>query len=128
MVSSPSCLSACLARQRIGEALAVRRCDVDLDAGQPLVSITSTIVFVCVQGFLRQPHPKHSKHWRTVTVPSFTAEALRERLAVTGEIDPEQTIFHTKAGTPLSPANVRRLWRSSPLGLSWKSLVTLVWR
>lgn len=27
-------------------------------------------------------------------------------------MDPEQTIFHTKAGAPLSPANVRRLWRS----------------
>jgi integrase len=97
---------------RIGEALAVRRGDVELDAEEPLVSITGTIVFVRGQGFLRQPHPKHSRYWRTVTIPSFTADALRERLAATGEIDPEQTIFHTKAGTPLSPANVRRLWRS----------------
>lgn len=97
---------------RLGEALAVRRCDVDLEADQPLVSITGTIVFVRGQGFLRQSHPKHSRYWRTITVPSFTAEALRERLAATGDIDPEQTIFHTKAGTPLSPANVRRLWRS----------------
>lgn len=97
---------------RVGEALAVRRCDVDLEAGQPLVSITGTIVFVRGQGFLRQPHPKHSRYWRTITMPSFTADALRERLAAADDIDPEQTIFHTKAGTPLSPANVRRLWRS----------------
>ena len=73
---------------RIGEALAVRRCDVDLDAEQPLVTITGTIVYVRGQGFLRQPHPKHSKYWRTVTVPSFTADALRDRLAATGEMRP----------------------------------------
>lgn len=79
---------------RLGEALAVRRCDVDLVAGQPLVSITGTIVFVRGQGFLRQPHPKHSRYWRTITVPSFTADALRERLAAAGDIDPEQTIPH----------------------------------
>lgn len=101
---------------RIGEALAVRRCDVDLDAGQPLVSITGTIVYVYVyvrgQGFLRHPHPKHSRCWRTVTAPSFTADAVRDRLAATGEMDPEQPMFHAKDGAPLSPANVRRLWRS----------------
>lgn len=97
---------------RLGEALAIRRGDVDLDAEQPAVTITGTIVYVRGTGLLRQSHPKHSKYWRTVTVPSFTAEALRERLASTGELTPEQTVFHTKQGTPLSPANVRRLWRS----------------
>lgn len=97
---------------RLGEALALRHSDVDLEGEQPLVSITGTIVYVRGTGFLRQPHPKHSKYWRTVTIPSFTSEALRERLATAGEIDPEQTVFHTKQGTPLSPANVRRLWRS----------------
>lgn len=97
---------------RLGEALAIRRSDVDLGVEQPLVSITGTIVYVRGSGFLRQPHPKHSKYWRTVTIPTFAAEALRERLATGGELDPEQTVFHTKVGTPLSPANVRRLWRS----------------
>jgi len=97
---------------RLGEALAIRRCDVDLDAEQPTVTITGTIVYVRGEGFLRQPHPKHSKYWRTVTIPSFTVAALRERLATAGELDPSQTMFHTKQGAPLSPANVRRLWRS----------------
>lgn len=97
---------------RLGEALAIRRGDVDLDADQPTVTITGTIVFVRGKGHLRQPHPKHSKYWRTVTVPSFTVEALRERLATAGELAPEQTVFQTKRGTAMSPANVRRLWRS----------------
>lgn len=97
---------------RLGEALAIRGGDVDLNAEQPTVTITGTIVYVRGRGFLRQPHPKHSKYWRTVTVPSFTVEALRERLAQAGDLDSEKTIFHTKQGTPLSPANVRRLWRS----------------
>lgn len=97
---------------RLGEALAIRRGDVDLDADQPTVTITGTIVLVRGKGHIRQPHPKHSKYWRTITVPSFTRDALRERLAATSELAPEQTVFHTKQGTPLSPANVRRLWRS----------------
>lgn len=97
---------------RLGEALAIRRSDIELDTEQPTVTITGTIVFVRGQGFLRQPHPKHSKYWRTVTVPSFTLEALRERLAAAGDLAPDQTVFHTRQGAPLSPPNVRRLWRS----------------
>jgi integrase len=97
---------------RLGEALAIRRGDVDLDSEPPTVTITGTIVFVRDKGHVRQPHPKHSKYWRTITVPSFTAEALRERLTATGELAPDQTVFHTRQGTPLSPSNVRRLWRS----------------
>ncbi len=97
---------------RLGEALAIRRGDVDLDVEPPTVTITGTVVYIRGRGFLRQAHPKHSRYWRTVTVPSFTADALRGRLASAGEMAPEQTLFHTKAGTPLSPANVRRLWRS----------------
>jgi len=97
---------------RLGEALAIRRGDVDLDADQPTVTITGTIVFVRGKGHVRQPHPKHSKYWRTITVPSFTRDALRERLATAGDLALEQTVIHTKQGTPLSPANVRRLWRS----------------
>ena len=97
---------------RLGEALAIRRCDIDLGGERPTVTITGTIVYIRGQGHIRQPHPKHSKYWRTVTIPSFTVAALRERLTETGDVDPEQTIFRTKHGTPLSPANVRRLWRS----------------
>ena len=97
---------------RLGEALAIRRGDVDLNGGHPTVTITGTIVYVRGEGFVRQSHPKHSKYWRTITIPSFTLAALRERLATTGELDPSQTVFHTKQGTPLSQANVRRLWRS----------------
>ena len=97
---------------RLGEALAIRRGDIDLDADPPTVTITGTVVHVRGKGFLRQPHPKHSRYWRTITIPSFTAAALRERLGTTGELPAEHTVFHTKRGSLMSPANVRRLWRS----------------
>ena len=51
---------------RLGEALAIRRADVELDAEQPTVTITGTIVFVRGRGHVRQPHPKHSKYWRSI--------------------------------------------------------------
>ena len=51
---------------RIGEALAIRVCDADLSA--PTVTISGTIVPHRGVGLVRQDHPKHTKHWRTVTV------------------------------------------------------------
>ena len=43
--------------------------------------------------------------------PTFTAEAVRRRLAVTRDLDPESLVFHSREGTPLTTANVRRQLR-----------------
>jgi integrase len=59
---------------RIGEALAIRACDVDFSAAT--VTISGTIVPRRGSGLVRQDHPKHTKHWRTVTIPSFVVAAL----------------------------------------------------
>ena len=97
---------------RIGEALAIRRCDLDLtDAAAVTVTVSGTLIFRCKLGIVRQDHPKQSKHWRIVTVPAFTAAALRQRLAVIGN-GPQELVFQSRKGIALSPANVRRQWRA----------------
>lgn len=52
------------------------------------------------------------KSTRTVSVPSFTAEALRQRLVRLADEDPEHLIFFTRNGTPLTTNNVRRRLRA----------------
>ena len=99
---------------RIGEALAIRACDVDLSART--VTISGTIVPRRGAGLIRQDHPKHTKHWRTVTVPPFVVAALKTRWAVIDTSDPDCLIFQTRNSTILSPANVRRQWRSIRAG------------
>jgi integrase len=97
---------------RIGEALAIRRGDLDLtDPAAVTVTISGTLIFRRKLGIVRQDHPKQSKHWRIVTVPAFTAAALRQRLDVIGE-GPQELVFQSRKGTALSPANVRRHWRA----------------
>lgn len=96
---------------RIGEVLALRRCDVDVTSAPPTVRICGTIVSPPGQPTHRQPDPKTAKSVRTVSVPSFTAEALRERLAAMPSDDPENLVFFSRNGTPLTTNNVRRRLR-----------------
>lgn len=97
---------------RIGEALAIRRCDLDLAASPATVTISGTIVRVKGEGYIRQGHPKHSKRWRIAALPRFAENALRMRLAQCGDGPPERTVFCTRNGTPITPANLRRQWRA----------------
>lgn len=97
---------------RIGEALAIRKCDVDLTTTPATVRICGTVVSAKGKPTFRQDHPKTSKSSRTVAVPSFTAQVLRLRLAALVEEDPEHLIFHSRNHTPLSTANVRRRLRT----------------
>jgi len=96
---------------RIGEALAIRRRDVDVTSAQPSVSIRGTIVTPRGEAPYRQDHPKTAKSRRTVAVPSFTAEALRLRLATMDDLSPDALIFHSRNGTALTMNNVRRQLR-----------------
>jgi integrase len=99
---------------RIGEALAIRACDIDFSAHT--VTISGTIVPHRGSGLVRQNHPKHTKSWRTVTVPSFVVAALKTRWAIIDTTDPDCLVFQTRNSTILSPANVRRQWRSIRAG------------
>ena len=65
---------------RIGEVLAIRKCDVDVTVSPATVRICGTIVSPKGKPTHRQHHPKTQKSTRTVSVPSFAAEVLRQRL------------------------------------------------
>lgn len=97
---------------RIGEVLAIRKCDVDVTSTPATVRISGTIVSPAGKPTQRQPHPKTQKSTRTVSVPSFTAEVLRARLAKIGAEASENLIFFTRNGTPLTTNNVRRRLRA----------------
>src|SRR5690606_14420262 len=90
----------------------IRKCDVDVTSTPATVRICGTIVSPAGKPTHRQPHPKTAKSTRTVSVPSFTAEVLRQRLVVAASEDPEQLLFVTRNGTPLTTNNVRRRLRS----------------
>lgn len=94
---------------RIGEVLAIRRRDVDLDV--PSVRITGTIVSVKGEPTVRQDHPKTARSRRTVRLPSFAVEAAARRLKALNSIDPDALLFASREGTPLTTNNVRRQLR-----------------
>lgn len=96
---------------RIGEVLAIRRCDVDVASATPSIRIAGTIVSHRGESTLRQDHPKTAKSRRTVAIPSFTAEAVRHRLARLEDASPEALLFCTRGGTALTTNNVRRQLR-----------------
>lgn len=100
---------------RIGEALALRACDVD-DRGRaedrPMrVTIAGTLVVVKGKGVYRQDHPKTSRSHRTLEVPEFTADVIRSRLSLVADKPDDHLLFFTRKGTPLAPNNVRRTLR-----------------
>lgn len=70
---------------RIGEVLAIRKCDVDVTGSPATVRICGTIVSPAGKPTHRQSHPKTMKSTRTVSVPSFAAEVLRQRLVAVAD-------------------------------------------
>lgn len=97
---------------RIGEVLAIRKCDVVVTSQPATVRICGTIISPKAMPTYRQDHPKTSKSRRTVAVPTFTAEALRQRLVVVADEDDEHLLFFSRNHTPLTTNNVRRRLRS----------------
>jgi len=97
---------------RIGEVLALRRSDIDLDAAPPTVRIAGTIVSIDNGPTFRQDHPKTNKSRRTVAIPPFAARALAQRIAKIGEVEPDHLIFFTRNDTPITTNDFRRTLRS----------------
>ena len=96
---------------RIGEVLALRQCDIDMDAEPPRVTVCGTIVVNRGAGVLRQEHPKTHESNRVIGVPEFAADVIRERLKLIEPEDSDHLLFFSRAGTPLTPYNVRRTFR-----------------
>jgi integrase len=97
---------------RIGEVLAIRKCDVDVTVSPATVRICGTIVSPKGQLTHRQHHPKTQKSTRTVSVPSFAAEVLRQRLVLISKEEPDHLIFFSRNHTPLTTNNIRRRLRA----------------
>ena len=66
---------------RIGEVLAIRRRDLDLTSTPATLRICGTVISERGVGTYRQEHPKTDRSNRVIALPSFTAAALRRRMA-----------------------------------------------
>jgi integrase len=96
---------------RIGEVLAIRRRDVDITSVVPSIRLAGTIISRNGELTFRQDHPKTAKSRRVVALPSFTADAVRRRLATAPNLDLDALLFQSRDGTPLTTTNVRRQLR-----------------
>ncbi|GAA1726476.1 hypothetical protein GCM10009809_22760 [Isoptericola hypogeus] len=90
---------------RIGEVLAIRKCDVILDMEPAAVVITGTIIALSDRPTFRQDHAKTSTSERLV-LPKFAADALRVRIAKIEAKDDEHLVFFSRNDTPLTPNNI----------------------
>jgi len=91
---------------RIGECLALRESDLDLEAAEPTLTVTGTVVRAGGQ-LLRQPKPKSDSSQRTITLPAFVVTAIREALDIGLDGGQDGLVFPSTRGTPRSPARVR---------------------
>lgn len=105
---------------RIGEVLALRWEDVDLEATPPTVTVAGTVVQLPGQGTRRQEHPKTATSRRTIALPRFAVAAIRHRQEV-GVPSELGVIFPAVNGNLRSPNNVRRQMRAirEGAGLEW---------
>lgn len=89
---------------RIGEVLAFRWSDIDLDSDHPSVTISGTLVVPAGQGLYRQPKPKSKSGFRQVYLPAYATAMLRKRR---DEQPPNafDAVFASRAGTWVSPGN-----------------------
>lgn len=108
---------------RIGELLAVRWEDVDLDAGT--VTLSGTIIRTDEKParLLRQANPKTKSSERTLLLPRFALTALmRRRFSVT-VANVHDVVFPSAAGTLRDPGSVRKQIQKvlTPAGMGWVS-------
>jgi len=96
---------------RIGEVLAIRLQDLDLDGPVPTARIAGTIITRKGEPTHRQDHPKTDRSVRRVALPSFALQAIRSRLLRSGDTEPRALLLSTRARTPHTTNNIRRLLR-----------------
>lgn len=106
---------------RIGELIALRWCDVDLDAGT--INVCGTIVLSPEKPArpMRQPFRKGKKPL-TLVLPKFALDMLLRR-RVTMTPNPDDVVFPSAAGTLRRPENVRKQLDKvlADTGLDWVS-------
>lgn len=90
---------------RIGEALAIRWFDLDLEAPRPSVLIRATVV-----GGHIQERPKSVTSRRKLYLPPWIVEVLLQRNETMPPND-QELVFASERGTVRDPNNLRRMWR-----------------
>ena len=105
---------------RIGEILAIRWQDLNLNSPTATLTISGTLVYVKGKGLFRQDWTKTDAGFRIIILPQFATRVLQRRrqTKITNSLD---AVFATRKGTWLSPNNVRRQWRQAraDTGLEW---------
>ena len=119
---------------RIGEVLALRWSDIELDATRPNLTINGTIKTEPGKGTYRKATPKSAAGVRTVVLPDFAVEALCRRRK-SARANPSDAVFPTRNGSWQQVNNVERRWRQirQDTGLEWvnphtfrKTVATLI--
>lgn len=95
---------------RIGELLALRWADIDLESPRPHLTITGTIKTETGKGTYRKPTPKSDSSVRSIVLPPFAITMLRRRQQ-RADSQPSGPLFPTRNGTWLQVTNVERRWR-----------------
>lgn len=96
---------------RIGEVLAIRWQDLDLEGAKPTVTVSGTIVRVAGRGLVRQAHPKTDESWRTLRLPRFAVEVFLRRQVEQVEPNAYDVVFGSTSGTLRDPNNAEKSWR-----------------
>ncbi|WP_156374255.1 site-specific integrase [Cellulomonas sp. Leaf334] len=102
---------------RIGECLALRVEDLDLEAEIPTLTVTGTVVRADGR-LMRQPKPKSDSSRRTITLPTFVVAAIRTALDLGLDGGPDDLVFPSTKGSPRSPGRVRDQLRAAQEGTS----------
>lgn len=96
---------------RIGEVLAIRLGDLDLNVPAPSLRISGTIISRKEAPTHRQDHPKTAHSVRRVALPGFALREIRARVQGIWFPHPNTLLFSTRVGTPHTTNNVRRQLR-----------------
>lgn len=112
---------------RIGEVLAIRWQDIDLEVSPPTITISGTVVMEKGRGTYRQDHPKTKAGFRTIKLPPFATKTLTRKQA-SEHPQPEDMLFPSSTGTVRSPHNFRRQWRDARAGSDYEWVTPHVFR
>lgn len=105
---------------RIGEALAIRWADVDLEAGTVRIAGTLAWTDETPPRLFRQDYRKGDAAHLTHTLPGHAVDVLTRR-RITADGNAHDVVFPSSTGTLWDPTNVRKALRRAlePAGLGW---------
>jgi integrase len=97
-------------------ATGLRRCELlarwsDFDEAAETLAITGKVVRITGQGLIRVDETKTTAGRRTIALPRFAVEALRQRRSLPYLGEHSMIVFPSAAGTWRDPNNFGREWR-----------------